>query len=128
MERGQPVVERQVEAGTAAIVSVGTTGESSTLSVLEHTEVMRRTIEVANGRVPVIAGTGANSTAEAIHLTRAARAAGVPVVAAALHSTGWPDGVGRLNRMLTSITDAFIAVAEPHGRWRSSCPPRIRSP
>ena len=47
----------------------------------------------------------------------AARAAGVPVVAAALHSTGWPDGVGRLNRMLTPITDAFIAVAQPHGRF-----------
>lgn len=47
----------------------------------------------------------------------AARAAGVPVVAAALHSTGWPDGVGRLNRMLTPLTDAFIAVAEPHGRF-----------
>ncbi|MBW0103359.1 4-hydroxy-tetrahydrodipicolinate synthase [Pseudonocardia sp. KRD291] len=70
------LVERQVAAGTSAIVSVGTTGESSTLSVLEHTEVMRRTIDVAAGRVPVIAGTGANSTSEAIHLTRAARAAG----------------------------------------------------
>ncbi len=70
------LVERQVAAGTSAIVSVGTTGESATLSVLEHTEVMRRTIDVAAGRVPVIAGTGANSTSEAIHLTRAARAAG----------------------------------------------------
>lgn len=47
----------------------------------------------------------------------AARIAGVPVVAAALHSTGWPDGVGKLNRILTGITDAFIAVAEPHGRF-----------
>lgn len=47
----------------------------------------------------------------------AARIAGVPVVAAALHSTGWPDGVGRLNRLLTPITDAFIAVADPHGRF-----------
>ncbi len=47
----------------------------------------------------------------------AARAAGVPVIAAALHSTGWPDGVGRLNRLLTPITDAFIAVAQPHGRF-----------
>jgi glycosyltransferase involved in cell wall biosynthesis len=44
----------------------------------------------------------------------AARRAGVPVILAALHSTGWPDGVGRLNRLLTPITDAFIAVAEPH--------------
>ena len=70
------VVDRTIEGGTAAIVSVGTTGESSTLDVAEHTDVIRRTIEVAAGRVPVIAGTGANSTAEAIHLTAAAKAAG----------------------------------------------------
>jgi glycosyltransferase involved in cell wall biosynthesis len=47
----------------------------------------------------------------------AARLAGVPVVASALHSTGWPDGVGRLNRYLTGITDAFIAVADSHGQF-----------
>lgn len=46
----------------------------------------------------------------------AAWRAGVPVVLSALHSTGWPDGIGRLNRLLTPLTDAFIAVAEPHGR------------
>jgi 4-hydroxy-tetrahydrodipicolinate synthase len=69
-------VDRVIEAGSAAIVSVGTTGESATLDVDEHTEVIRRTIDVAAGRVPVIAGTGANSTTEAIHLTEAAKAAG----------------------------------------------------
>jgi len=47
----------------------------------------------------------------------AAWRAGVPVVASALHSTGWPDGVGRMNRLLTSITDAFIAVAAAHGEY-----------
>ncbi len=47
----------------------------------------------------------------------AAQLAGVPVIASALHSTGWPDGVGRLNRCLTSITDAFIAVANAHGQF-----------
>ncbi|MGI9516719.1 MAG: glycosyltransferase [Pirellulaceae bacterium] len=47
----------------------------------------------------------------------AARRAGVPAILSALHSTGWPDGVGRLNRMLTPVTDAFIAVAEPHRRY-----------
>jgi glycosyltransferase involved in cell wall biosynthesis len=47
----------------------------------------------------------------------AARCAGVRVVVSALHSTGWPDGVGRLNRLLTPITDAFIAVAASHGRY-----------
>jgi len=47
----------------------------------------------------------------------AARYASIPVVCSALHSTGWPDGVGRLNRLLTPITDAFIAVAKPHGEF-----------
>lgn len=47
----------------------------------------------------------------------AAKIAGVPVIASALHSTGWPDGVGRLNRLLTRITDAFIGVAESHGEF-----------
>ena len=47
----------------------------------------------------------------------AARWAGVPVILSAIHSTGWPDGVGRLNRCLTSITDGFIAVAKPHQQF-----------
>lgn len=47
----------------------------------------------------------------------AARRAGVPVICSALHSTGWPDGIGRLNRMLTSITDGFIGVAKSHGEF-----------
>ncbi len=47
----------------------------------------------------------------------AARAAGVPVILTALHSTGWPDVVGRLNKKLTRITDGFIAVAPSHGRY-----------
>lgn len=47
----------------------------------------------------------------------AAHVAGVPVIASALHSTGWPDGVGRMNRLLTPITDAFIGVAESHGKF-----------
>ncbi|MGH7194844.1 MAG: glycosyltransferase, partial [Candidatus Saccharimonadales bacterium] len=57
----------------------------------------------------------------------AARLAGVPVIASALHSTGWPDGISRLNRLLTPLTDAFIAVAEPHARYlieREKLPPR----
>ena len=49
----------------------------------------------------------------------AARRAGVPVICSAIHSTGWPDGIGKLNRMLTKITDAFIACADHHGRHLS---------
>ncbi len=50
----------------------------------------------------------------------AAHAAGVPVIVSALHSTGWPDGVGRLNRCLTGMTDAFVAVADSHGEFLRS--------
>ncbi|MEY6433253.1 4-hydroxy-tetrahydrodipicolinate synthase [Thioalkalicoccus limnaeus] len=70
------LVDFHVERGTAGIVSVGTTGESATLDADEHCEVIRLTVEFAAGRVPVIAGTGANDTREAIHLTRCAKAAG----------------------------------------------------
>ena len=71
------LVDYHVEQGTDAIVSVGTTGESATLEHDEHGEVIRQTVAAAQGRVPVIGGTGANSTAEAIRLTRVAADAGV---------------------------------------------------
>jgi len=69
-------VDFQIDNGTTAIVSVGTTGESPTLDMQEHCEVIRLTVEAARGRVPVIAGTGSNSTTEAIELTRCAQEAG----------------------------------------------------
>jgi 4-hydroxy-tetrahydrodipicolinate synthase len=71
------LVDFHVENRTDAIVSVGTTGESATLDEAEHCRVVRRTVEMAAGRIPVIAGTGANSTREAIDLTRCAMEAGV---------------------------------------------------
>ena len=71
------LVNHHVEQGTDAIVSVGTTGESATLDHNEHIEVIGRTVDAAAGRIPVIGGTGANSTAEAIALTRDAAAVGV---------------------------------------------------
>ena len=67
------LVNFHIEAGTDAIVAVGTSGESSTLTVPEHATVIKRVIELVEKRVPVIAGTGANSTAEAIALTRHAK-------------------------------------------------------
>jgi 4-hydroxy-tetrahydrodipicolinate synthase len=70
------LVEFHVENGTDAIVAVGTTGESPTLDMDEHCEVIRRTVEHARGRLPVIAGTGANSTSEAIELTECAHKLG----------------------------------------------------
>ncbi len=63
------LVDYHVASGTSAIVSVGTTGESATLNHDEHVAVVLTTLEMADGRIPVIAGTGANATAEAISLT-----------------------------------------------------------
>lgn len=70
------LIDWQIESGTAAIVAVGTTGESPTVNVEEHNELVRVAVEQARGRVPVIAGTGANSTREAIELTQHARDVG----------------------------------------------------
>lgn len=70
------LVEWHVEQGTDAIVAVGTTGESATLSVPEHTAVIEQVVKCVNGRIPVIAGTGGNATAEAIALTQHAADAG----------------------------------------------------
>lgn len=70
------LVNFQIEAGVAGVVPVGTTGESPTLSVEEHCKVIETTIETAKKRCLVIAGTGANSTAEAIELTQEAKKAG----------------------------------------------------
>jgi 4-hydroxy-tetrahydrodipicolinate synthase len=74
------LVEFHIDQGTDAIVAVGTTGESATLSVKEHTDVIRKVVEQVNGRIPVIAGTGANSTSEAIELTQSAKELNVDAV------------------------------------------------
>ncbi|WP_437881535.1 4-hydroxy-tetrahydrodipicolinate synthase [Pseudomonas sp. LRF_L74] len=70
------LVDFHLQEGTSAIVAVGTTGESATLDVHEHVEVIRRVVDQVNGRIPVIAGTGANSTREAVELTRNAQSVG----------------------------------------------------
>lgn len=70
------LVDFHLQEGTNAIVAVGTTGESATLDVAEHVEVIRRVVDQVNGRIPVIAGTGGNSTRESVELTTAAKQAG----------------------------------------------------
>ena len=70
------LIEFQIANGTSALVPCGSTGESATLTHQEHAEVVRLVVKLAKGRVPVIAGTGSNSTAEAIALTRTAKEAG----------------------------------------------------
>lgn len=67
------LVDWHLEQGTHAIVAVGTTGESPTLNVDEHLAVIKKVVDQVNGRIPVIAGTGANSTSEAVEWTQAAK-------------------------------------------------------
>lgn len=72
----EEIIEEQIAGGTDAIISCGTTGESSTMSHEEHLDVVRFTCKVVNKRIPVIAGTGSNSTKEAIYLSQEAEKAG----------------------------------------------------
>lgn len=75
-ENLRKLVEFHIDQGTDSIVAVGTTGESATLNEDEHCEVIKSVVDYAAGRIPIIAGTGANSTTEAIQLTRRAKEAG----------------------------------------------------
>ncbi len=76
----EKLIEFHVTEGTHAIVAVGTTGESATLSHSEDNEVIKATVEYVGGRIPVIAGAGSNSTAEACQLTEAATRAGADAI------------------------------------------------
>lgn len=99
------LVDWHLECGTHGIVPVGTTGESATLNVSEHLKVIEATVERVNGKVPVVAGTGANATAEAIELTRHGKSAGVDACLVVTPYYNKPTQEG-LYRHYSTITDA----------------------
>ena len=99
------LINWHIEEGTDGIIPVGTTGESATLSVDEHLEFIEKTVAAVAGRVPVVAGTGANSTAEAIHLTRQAEAAGADACLSVVPYYNKPTQEG-LYRHFMAIADA----------------------
>ena len=82
------LIEYQIKNSTDAIVICGTTGEASTLSHEEHVDVIKHCVKTVNGRVPVIAGTGSNSTETAIYLSQEAEKAGADIIVA----TGMEEG------------------------------------
>jgi 4-hydroxy-tetrahydrodipicolinate synthase len=106
-EKLRELVEFQIEGGTDAIVPCGTTGESSTLDNDEHILVVKAVVEQVNKRVPVIAGTGSNCTAEAIELSQKARNAGVDGVLLVTPYYNKPTQEG-LFRHYTAIADAVV--------------------
>ncbi len=72
----EELIEWQINSGSSGLVIVGTTGESATLDVAEHVQVIENSVKIADGKIKIIAGTGANSTKEAIYLTASAKSAG----------------------------------------------------
>lgn len=101
----EKLVDWQIKEGTSGLCAVGTTGESPTLSHSEHHEVVERTIKVANGRVPVIAGAGSNSTSEAVDLARHAEQAGASAALVVAPYYNKPTQEG-LYRHFMTIADA----------------------
>lgn len=111
-------VDWQIREGTNGLVPVGTTGEAPTLSHDEHKHVISLCIEVAKGRVPVVAGAGSNSTDEAIELTQFAKKAGAQAV---LHSTGYynkptQEGLYLHFKAISDAVDLPIIVYNVPGR------------
>jgi len=114
----QKFVDWQIREGTDVLVPCGTTGESPTLSHEEHMRVVELCIEAAAGRVPVIAGTGSNSTAEAIHLTRHAKQAGATAVLVVMpyYNKPTPEGQYRHFKAIHDAVDIPIIIYNIPGR------------
>jgi 4-hydroxy-tetrahydrodipicolinate synthase len=112
------LVAAQIKAGISGLVPVGTTGESPTVSHEEHLDVIRCTIDAARGRVPVIAGTGSNSTQEAIDLTKAADAAGADafLLVAPYYNRPTQEGMFLHFAQIAEVTDKPIILYSIPGR------------
>ncbi len=100
----EKLVDWHIQEGTNGIVSVGTTGESATLDVEEHLNVIKHTVEYVNSRIPVIAGTGANSTSEAIELTEESKKLGADYALLVTPYYNKPNQNGLINHY-TEIAD-----------------------
>ncbi len=114
----EALVEHQIAAGIHGLVPCGTTGESPTLSAAEAQEVIARTVSVAHGRVPVLAGTGTNATAETIARTRAAQAAGVDgaMLVVPYYNKPSPRGIVAHVRAVHDATDIPLVIYNIPGR------------
>jgi 4-hydroxy-tetrahydrodipicolinate synthase len=108
----------QIKGGISGLVPVGTTGESPTVSNDEHLEIIRCTIDAADGRVPVIAGTGSNSTTEAVAMTQAADAAGADgfLLVAPYYNRPTQEGLFQHFAQIADATDKPIVLYSIPGR------------
>ena len=115
------IVEFQLANGTSALVPCGSTGESATLTHPEHLEVVSRVVKVVHGRIPVIAGAGSNSTAEAIALARGAKAAGADaaLLISPYYNKPTQEGIFRHYRAVAEAVQFPLIVYNIPGRTAS---------
>lgn len=108
----ESLIEWHIAEGTHGIVPMGTTGESATLDTPEHIVVIRRTVEVVDGRVPVIAGTGSNATAEAIHQTQEATRLGADacLLVTPYYNRPTQEGLFRHYQAIAEVTDIPLVL------------------
>ena len=121
----QEQIEFQISAGTTAIVPVGTTGESPTLSFEEHKSVVRAAVEAAAGKIKVLAGTGANSTQEALDLTQSAQKAGIDaaMIVAPYYNKPTQEGFYQHYKVLAESVDLPICIYNIPGRSAKNIEP-----
>ena len=119
------IIEWQIQRGVDGIIPCGSTGESATLTHLEHEQVIKIAIEQARRRVPVLAGTGSNSTAEAIRLTTFARAAGADgaLLISPYYNKPTQDGIFKHYKMIAASVDLPLIVYNIPGRTGSNILP-----
>jgi 4-hydroxy-tetrahydrodipicolinate synthase len=119
------LIEWQISAGVQGIVPCGSTGESATLSHAEHEQVIRIAIEQTKKRVPVVAGTGSNSTAEAIRLTAAAREMGADaaLLISPYYNKPTQEGIYKHYKMIAQSVDLPLVIYNIPGRTGSNIMP-----
>lgn len=122
----ESLVEWQIASGQTALVPCGSTGESATMNHAEHAEVVAAVIRTANGRVPVIAGTGSNATSEAIELTRAAERAGAQgaLLISPYYNKPTQDGIVEHYRAVANASGLPLLVYNIPGRTGSTIEPQ----
>ena len=119
------LIEWQIESGVDGLVPCGSTGESATLTHAEHIEVIRHVVEVAAGRVSVVAGTGSNNTREAVELTQAARSAGADaaLLISPYYNRPTQEGIFHHYRTVAEETGLPILLYNVPGRTASRIEP-----
>ncbi|UAB71221.1 4-hydroxy-tetrahydrodipicolinate synthase [Vibrio sp. SCSIO 43132] len=112
------LVEYHVDAGTDGIVAVGTTGESATLTIEEHVKVVNKAVEYANGRIPIVAGTGANATHESVTFSRLLQGSGIVGVLSVTPYYNKPtqEGLYQHYKAISEASDVPIILYNVPGR------------